>query len=240
MERLIALYSPRPGCGKSSVARALFKQGWSVLSFAWPMRRVIITFLEECGIPPEQGELLVNDPALKEMRLERVPGHPTPRHLLRTLGTEWGRDCVTQSLWVEMARARARKVLERQSAAGVVFDDLRFPNEAEMIRQEQGLLVRLDRPQAPPLTVDHPSDSALEKERFDERVCNDSDDLERVDTIASRLMAIAYGMLKPKGEDGWSGPKAYRSVADHGVEGLFIRGHEQEWRRMPANAEVAS
>ena len=73
MKRIIALYSPRPGCGKSSIAAALQKQGWAVVSFAEPMRQMVMTFLVECGISREQADKLVRDPKLKELPLQRVP-----------------------------------------------------------------------------------------------------------------------------------------------------------------------
>lgn len=244
MKRIISLYSPRPGCGKSSIAAALECKGWTVISFAEPMRRMVITFLAECGIDPLVAKQLVTDQALKELPLEKVPGNPTPRHLMRTLGTEWGRDCVTQKLWTEIARAKARTALSARpfGNAGVVFDDMRFETEYGMAEEENALKVYIDRQQAPPLEGDHPSDGALESFAFDEVACNDSEDKAQLAVIASRLIARAAGLLKPKDDAGWSGPKAYREGPDGQPQALFVRGGELQWRPMLVSfpgAEVA-
>jgi hypothetical protein len=236
MKRIISLYSPRPGCGKSSIAKALECKGWIVVSFAEPLRRMVITFLVECGIDPLVAKQLVTDTALKDLPLEKVPGNPTPRHLMRTLGTEWGRDCVTQKLWTEIARAKARVALSTRpfGNAGVVFDDMRFATEYDMAVEEGALTVYLDRPQAPPLEGDHRSDGALDDADFvfDETVINDSEDKAQLTVIAHRLIARAAGLLKPKDEAGWSGPKAYREGPDGKPQALFVRGGEVQWRPM--------
>jgi len=234
MKRIISLYSPRPGCGKSSIAAALEAKGWTVISFAEPMRRMIITFLAECGIDPLVARQLVTDPALKELPLQKVPGNPTPRHLMRTLGTEWGRDCVTQKLWTEIARAKARYALSTRpfGNAGVVFDDMRFGTEYDMAEEEDALKVYIERPQAPPPEGNHSSDGALEGRAFDERISNGSEEKAQIPVIASRLIARAAGLLKAKDESGWSGPKAYREGPDGQPQALFVRGGETEWRPM--------
>lgn len=253
MTRLIGLYSPRPGCGKSTIAKALEARGWVIVSFAEPLRQTTITFLTQCGIPSDQAEKLVRDPKLKELPLERVPGHPTPRHLMRTLGTEWGRDCVTQKLWTEIARNRVKTLSALvgngqpvtpgdtaiRSKSGIVIDDMRFPNEYEMVAGEDGLLVYVERPQAPPLEGDHPSDGALEDYIFDETIVNDGDDMKRIESIADRLASRASGILGPRDPEGWSGPKGYRDGAAGLVEALFVRGGQQEWRELSITRTTA-
>jgi hypothetical protein len=49
----------------------------------------------------------------------------SPRHLMVTLGTEWGRDAVHPDLWVRIWAASLPE------AAHVVAEDVRFPNEVE-------------------------------------------------------------------------------------------------------------
>jgi hypothetical protein len=150
---------------------------------------------------------------------------------MRTLGTEWGRDCVTQKLWTEIARNKAREFIVNKNV-NVVFDDMRFANEYDMANEENALTVRVSRFQAPPLEGNHPSDGALEDVVFDERIINDSDDLKDVDVIANRLGARAAGFLGARDSEDWSGPKQYRTGADGLVEALFVRRGQQEWRKL--------
>lgn len=59
----------------------------------------------------------------------------SPRQLLQTLGTEWGRQSVRDDLWLVLAEKR----LEQAEGGGpVVFADLRFDNEAQWIRRRGG------------------------------------------------------------------------------------------------------
>lgn len=60
----------------------------------------------------------------------------TPRHIMQTLGTEWGRRLIHPDVWV---LAMAGRVAGRR----VIIDDVRFPNEAAFVR-ERGVLVHLE------------------------------------------------------------------------------------------------
>jgi hypothetical protein len=59
----------------------------------------------------------------------------SPRHLMQTLGTEWGRELVNRDVWV---KALASSVRGRR----VIISDVRFDNEAAYVR-ERGVLVHL-------------------------------------------------------------------------------------------------
>lgn len=71
----------------------------------------------------------------------------SPRQLMQTLGTEWGRDCVHPDLWVLFAEQEWLKAQARK-APGLVISDVRFKNEAEWIHQAGGLLIEITRPEA--------------------------------------------------------------------------------------------
>jgi len=59
----------------------------------------------------------------------------TPRHMMQTLGTEWGRQTIDNDIWVKaFARLNAGKC--------VIVPDVRFENEAELVR-EHGILIHL-------------------------------------------------------------------------------------------------
>lgn len=151
-KQIVALYSKRPGCGKSTAAQALcIEHGFVRVSFADPLRKMTGALLQELGCDTAQvGHLL------HEGKEEIIPelGVST-RHLLRTLGTEWGRDCIHPNLWV---RVWTKKVANLDR---VVVDDLRFPNELEAVRYRGGTVIEITRPGTDRNDL-HRSDGALD------------------------------------------------------------------------------
>lgn len=70
----------------------------------------------------------------------------SPRHLMQTLGTEWGREQVHPDLWVLLADRKIVEVRENGLNAGLVVTDVRFRNEAELILARGGELWHVMRP----------------------------------------------------------------------------------------------
>lgn len=163
---LIGLYSPAPRSGKTTVATYLTEYGYYRAPFAGPLKRMIRTFLRELGHSnPEIDHYLVDGKAdlIPEIRT-------TPRHLLQTLGTEWGRSCVHPDVWLMCWRATATSYLN--AGVPVVVDDLRFPNEADLIRALGGQLWHIHRPSTERGTT-HASEGALDAYPFDRHLTND-------------------------------------------------------------------
>ena len=135
MTRLIGLYSHAPGSGKTTVAWMC--GGYKRLSFADPLRKFSAQILSSIGY---DGVACLRDN--KEDKIVELG--VSPRQMMQTLGTEWGRSCIHPDLWVMVAEGIARKQLK--SGQNVVIDDVRFPNEAEMIRRLGGELWLVERP----------------------------------------------------------------------------------------------
>jgi hypothetical protein len=112
------------GAGKNAAAEAITS---TVLGFADPLYAGLATMLG-CD------ESALRDRATKELPL---PLGRSPRHLLQTLGTEWGRELVRGDLWIWRARERFHEAA-RLGAEVVAFSDVRFANELAFIRQELG------------------------------------------------------------------------------------------------------
>lgn len=171
LPRIIGLWSPAPGCGKSTVARALgFEHGYVTVPFATPLKNMAITLLREAGYSALAAhEYVWHD---KEATLELLPGTPTTRRVLQTLGSEWGRDCIHNSLWVELWKRQAADLFQ------IIADDLRFPNEAAAIRELGGELWCVTRPGFSDHSG-HASESGLGDVTFDRIIVNDGtvDDL---------------------------------------------------------------
>lgn len=141
MPRLIGLYSPAPQSGKSSVAAYLTSYGYRTVSFASPLKAMVRSFLAHAGYTHDQMDDLFG-PAKKEQILPELG--VSPRHLLCTLGTEWGRECISPDVWLKCWQRNVKYYLDNDLP--VVCDDVRFPNEAELIRKLGGELWMVTRP----------------------------------------------------------------------------------------------
>lgn len=97
-------------------------------SFAAPIRAFVGQIT---GMRPEELE------ASKETPLAWLDGM-TPRRMMQTVGTEWGRQSVHSELWVRSLFARAPR-------SGVIVSDVRFPNEADAILARGGIVFRVNR-----------------------------------------------------------------------------------------------
>ena len=175
---IIGLYAPALGSGKTVVASHLCSEyGYTVVKFTTVMKNMVRVFLKGMAFSNDVVERMINGD-LKEKAipgLENLNGMTglfdiTPRHVMQTIGTEWGRHCIKDDIWVHTALKSAA----RSTAAGglVVFDDLRFPNEYEALDKQGAAFVKVIRPgvKAP---TDHPSEGLLDDHRFDVQITND-------------------------------------------------------------------
>lgn len=165
LPRIIGLYSDAPQCGKTTVATYLARHNYRRISFAEPLKEMAAALLQNLGYSPAAALYRVHHE--KNARIPEIG--VTVRHLLQTLGTEWGRECLHPEVWLISWKHRAEKVL----AAGhnVVVDDVRFLNEAELLRTLGGDLWRITRPGIAPVTT-HSSEGGLDHYTFDFTIHN--------------------------------------------------------------------
>jgi hypothetical protein len=180
-KRLIIGFAGRKRSGKSTAAEHLEKLGFIRMSFADPIREMVKFLLVAVGLE-FSVEWLMN--AGKETSVHPL-GRST-RYLMQTLGTEWGRELVNPRMWVLIAKAR---IEDLDSAVSVVFDDVRFEDEAAMIRELGGIVVHIDRPLG---EVDyHVSEAGICEHESDYFLDNDldvEDYLLEVDALLAGLM----------------------------------------------------
>jgi hypothetical protein len=126
--------------GKDTVADYLHDQyGFERVSFAAPIYRALSAMLR---VP----EADLRDRAKKERDLDIIGR--SPRELLQTLGTEWGRDTVRNDFWLLLALREIERH-RRAGAPGVVITDVRFGNEANFVRGQGGQVWHIQRPGTP-------------------------------------------------------------------------------------------
>ncbi len=104
----------------------------------------------------------------------------TPRRLLQTLGTEWGRRQIADDIWLRLAD-QWLKTLPRW-ITGAVFSDVRFENEANFVRSHGGTVVHLIRGDAPEVEG-HLSETGVRVAAGDIVIRNDG----TVDELYARL-----------------------------------------------------
>ncbi len=183
---LIGLYSHAPGSGKTTVAGMiglLSPCAYRRLSFAEPLKKIVAGVLDDLGYDGWEWVLARKDTKLPDLLL-------TPRQMLQTLGTEWGRGCVHPDLWVKIAQSSqsATKLFFADNCT-VTFDDMRFPNEAEMIRRCGGELWLVERPDVV-YDGDHGSEGALRGIVPDRIVLNDGDRDQLQQTVANLIKEL--------------------------------------------------
>jgi hypothetical protein len=139
----------KAGAGKDTVGEILRdRYGFILTSFAWPIKQAISVIIDE---PPGRW-------GNRKWKEEIYPLlGVSPRYMAQTMGTEWGRTLIDYNIWVKLALRR----LEGSAFPNGAITDVRFDNEAEMIR-EQGVIVHVHREQCDKMdNPDHASEGGV-------------------------------------------------------------------------------
>lgn len=129
--KLIAFCGPKHS-GKSTVGahHLITHHGFKHQAFASSIKMM----LEAIGVP---YECLYGD--RKEEPLELLSGR-SARYAMQKLGDEWGRQQMHPAFWLNLWKQRMKDFEGK-----VVVDDLRYPNEHEVIKSLGGVVIRVQR-----------------------------------------------------------------------------------------------
>lgn len=188
MKPILIGLAGRARSGKDTAAQHLVNQhGFQSYAFADPMRDGLmhILNLSPCDFEGDQ----------KEQPLPRLGR--SPRELMQSLGTEWGRNSVHPELWLLLAEQNLDLLARtHDNARGFVVSDLRFDNEAAFIRRRGGVVVHMDRIAAIPVNQ-HSSENGIRRALGDLWLPNDGpfDELFQnlnhiVDTLHARAAIV--------------------------------------------------
>ncbi len=174
---LVGLYASYPQAGKSSVAQYLVKHyDFAQVKFADTLKKMAYVFLSDLGIEnPEEY--------IEGSRKEEVLPHiwVTTRWIMQSIGTEWARDQIHRDTWLFIVR---QKIKQHEK---VVIDDLRFPNEYDMLKDMMAFLVKIERP-GYSQKVNHQSEGSLDEMSFDLVLVNDGSLVDLYNQIESILI----------------------------------------------------
>lgn len=156
--------------GKDTIGNYLANQHGAICtSFAAPIRMFVS---ELCGYS-----------SLSKLEAHKDEAHPlfqvSPRYMMQTLGTEWGRNLVDPELWTKIVRRRI-EVFKQQNqfekVPGILaITDIRFENEAELIREQGGTIWHIRRPDATLAAAsNHSSEAGVAVFPMDTVIANES------------------------------------------------------------------
>ena len=162
---LIGLTGPAR-TGKSTTAYHLtLEHGFASYAFADPLRDALMAIF---GLSPEDFEGTAKEKPIAWLGR-------SPRQLMQLLGTEWGRHMISANLWVDLAEQHFDALADASwPAPHYVISDVRFENEADFIRKRGGVIVHLQRFDAPKVNP-HISEAGVSLHKNDLVLVNDGD-----------------------------------------------------------------
>lgn len=211
---LIGIYSPCEQCGKSTltdmIEARLAARGIKTNrdSFSVPIKAMVEGLLRSTGMDEERVQRHVRGD-LKEAPIPELGG-VTSRHIQATLGTPWARRMIHPDFWVFPVEARLARTASHHAdrenpeiATASLFEDLRFPNEHDMLHGRNAILIQIFRTEAieradylrkhgSPEEIDRLtySEGLLEEHEFDATICNDGT-LADLEVAADRVVSLA-------------------------------------------------
>ena len=145
--------SGKKGRGKDTVARVVqkLKPEYQIRKFSGKLKEIVAILT---GIDVS----LLESEVVKQQRVPEFGGRFTLRQLLQFIGTDLLRAQLHNDVWVESL------LMGYSSNQKWLISDVRFPNEADAIKDLGGMVIRVNRNGA----IDpHPSETALDTYDFD-------------------------------------------------------------------------
>lgn len=160
MKNPIIAFTGLAQSGKTTAANAFISIGYDRMSFADPLKAMV-----SCLTPCKD----------KDARPPSLCGK-TLREVYQSLGTDWGRNMVGGDIWILAGRARLDELLgdvESDIIRGIVIDDIRFDNEAELVKNMGGVVLEITRSNTP--QMEHASEAGISRNLIDYSFANEGD-----------------------------------------------------------------
>lgn len=166
--------------GKDTVAALLRDRGFERVAFADGIKIALLAL--DPVLTNSYGDRTSLAKYVEHYGWEMAKKVPEVREYLQRLGTEVGRNMFGETVWVDYA---FRGMSPHKN---YVITDVRYPNEADRIRESGGRVIRVVRPGFGPANS-HVSESALDDYAFDVVIHN-------AGTVADlgRSLTLAMGL----------------------------------------------
>lgn len=172
MAKVFVAVCGKKGAGKDTAAACL-PPHWEVVKFAGALKEMMHALLSYRGVPADQRLAMLEEEELKRTPTPYLNGK-SPREAMQTLGTEWGRELISPTLWVDCFKDSL------DAAEYAVCTDLRFPNEVDFVKSQGGVIIKVVRPDQEDGDT-HPSEVFIDQIQTNHVVVNDGsiEDLQR-------------------------------------------------------------
>lgn len=139
MTKIIVL-AGQAGHGKDTAADIFVEHGFTRAPLAANLKDMLRTLYASMGFSTDQVQRMTEGD-LKETPLASFYGK-SPRHLMQTLGTQWGREQVGAKFWLDSWTAR----FNAGATKPLVVTDCRFENEGTYLKALGAELYLVRRP----------------------------------------------------------------------------------------------
>ena len=113
------------------------------------------------------------------------------RRLLQLLGTEVGRDCIGENVWVNLWQEEYRETRMINNYVSLfLIDDLRFQNEAAFVKSKNGIIVKIEGRKYDNINSAHKSESEMDGIEPDFIISNDGDVEELIHHVKTLITTL--------------------------------------------------
>ena len=133
----------------------------SFISFAQPLKDICTTYfgLAYDDIYTQEGKAKYNE-----------FWGMTNREILQRVGTDALRNNFHPDVWIKIAELNIRRAQQDKNCTAIIIDDTRFNNEAEMIKDMGGYVIRIERELEPESS--HASEQGIDLQYIDSIILN--------------------------------------------------------------------
>lgn len=163
--KILAFYSPYPGAGKTTAAQYIQRAHpeFMAMSFADTLRDIVEAVFYKARHEDATAYTEKDCPRIE------LNGH-SYRDFLLAFGAAGRSLC--PNIWVDCLKADMEAYIQNfYGIEGVIIDDLRFPNEYDMLREEGAKIVRIANPRRDIISAE--AEALLEGRDFDAELLND-------------------------------------------------------------------
>jgi hypothetical protein len=180
------------GSGKDTIGNELVSRGFTRLSFAAPLKELALKCDPVVTWFPD-GTFQRLSQAVQSVGWDRAKFEVYDvRRFLQGLGVG-AREIFGADFWVDQVIRQIEQLAYRDKVENFVITDVRFPNEAEMVRKYDGLVVQVQRKGVGPVN-DHVSERPIDPSLIDLWVQNYGT-LKEVPVLADWLLADVQRLL---------------------------------------------